>query len=209
MIMNGGQQGRAGFGLATEPNLNAVQYDPTKPVHARMSVMANTTITRLYHSEAVLLQDGRILVSGSDPEDVRFPQEYRVEVFLPPYLLTGATPPSYNISSTDIAYGGTTTLNITLPSGDFANMKITLMASVASTHGNSMGQRTIFPEYTCSGNVCTVTAPPNAHVCPPGWHMLFVLDNGVPSYAEWVRIGGDPAQLGNWPDYSDFTIPGV
>jgi hypothetical protein len=123
--------------------------------------------------------------------------------------LTGATPPSYNISSTDIAYGGTTTLNITLPSGDFANMKITLMASVASTHGNSMGQRTIFPEYTCSGNVCTVTAPPNAHVCPPGWHMLFVLDNGVPSYAEWVRIGGDPAQLGNWPDYSDFTIPGV
>ena len=63
MIMNGGQQGRAGFGLATQPNLNAVLYDPTKPVNTRMSVMANTTVIRLYHSEAVLLQDGRILVS--------------------------------------------------------------------------------------------------------------------------------------------------
>ncbi|CZR53720.1 related to glyoxal oxidase precursor [Phialocephala subalpina] len=209
MIMNGGQQGRAGFGLATQPNYNAVLYDPSKPLNSRMSVMANTTIMRLYHSEAVLLQDGRILVSGSDPEDVRFPQEYRVEVFLPPYLLSGATPPSYNITSKDIAYGGTTTLTITLPTGNFANMKISLMASVASTHGNSMGQRTIFPAFSCSGNVCTVTAPPNAHVCPPGWHMLFVLDDGVPSYAEWVRIGGDPAGLGNWPDYPDFTLPGV
>jgi hypothetical protein len=209
MIMNGGQQGRAGFGLATEPNLNAVLYDPTKPLHARMSVMANTTVIRLYHSEAVLLQDGRILVSGSDPEDLRFPQEYRVEVFLPPYLLNGATPPSYNISNTDIAYGGTTTLTITLPSGNWETMTISLMASVASTHGNSMGQRTIFPAFTCSGNECTVTAPPNANVAPPGWHMLFVLDNGVPGYAEWVRIGGDPAELGNWPPFPDYTVPGI
>lgn len=207
--MNGGQQGRAGFGLATQPNLNAVLYNPFKPLNTRMTVMANTTIIRLYHSEAVLLQDGRVLVSGSDPEDVRFPQEYRMEVFVPPYLLTGATPPSYTISSTDIAYGGTTVLTITLPSGNFANVKISLLASVASTHGNSMGQRTIFPAFSCSGNKCTVTAPPNAHICPPGWHMLFVLDNGVPGYAEWVRIGGDPAGLGNWPPFVDFDVPGL
>jgi hypothetical protein len=209
LILNGGQQGRAGFGLATEPNLNAVLYDPSKPVNNRMSVMANTTIIRLYHSEAVLLQDGRVLVSGSDPEDVRFPQEYRVEVFMPPYLLSGATQPNYTLSSTDLTYGEQFTVTVQLFQGTTATMRISLMMAVSSTHGNSMGQRTIFPAFTCDGNVCTVTAPPNTHVSPPGWHMLFVLDGPTPSHAQWVRIGGDPAQLGNWPNFTDFNVPGI
>lgn len=38
-------------------------------------------------SEAVLLQDGRVLVTGSDPQDDRFPQEYRY-VNLPPSVFT-------------------------------------------------------------------------------------------------------------------------
>ena len=74
VILNGAKQGVAGFGLATNPNLNAVLYDPSKPINRRMSVMANTTIARMYHSEAILMQDGRVLVSGSDPQDGRNPQ---------------------------------------------------------------------------------------------------------------------------------------
>lgn len=57
MILNGAHQGAAGFGLATDPNRNAVLYDPSKPVNQRMSVMANTTIARMYHSEAILMQE--------------------------------------------------------------------------------------------------------------------------------------------------------
>jgi hypothetical protein len=40
----------------------------------------------MYHSEAVLLPDGRVLVSGSDPETnnpdgtVKYPEEFRIEV---------------------------------------------------------------------------------------------------------------------------------
>src|SRR6201996_5157064 len=94
LILNGGQQGVAGFGLADDPNLNAVLYDPSKPVNKRMSVMANTTIARLYHSEAILMADGRVLVSGSDPQDKKHPQEYRYEVFLPPYALSGLAKPT-------------------------------------------------------------------------------------------------------------------
>lgn len=126
-------------------------YDPSKPLNNRMSVMANTTIIRLYHSEAVLLQDGRVLVYGSDPEDVRFPQEYRVEVFLPPYLLSGATQPNYTLSATDLAYGEQFTVTVQLFQGTTATMRISLMTAVSSTHGNSMGQRTIFPEFSCAG----------------------------------------------------------
>ena len=207
--MNGAHQGFAGFGLATDPNLNAVLYDPSKPVNQRMSVMANTTIARLYHSEAVLLQDGRVLVSGSDPEDARYPQEYRVEVFLPPYLLSGLKQPNVTVPKTDFAYGETFTIEVELFQGTTADMRVSLMAAVSSTHGNSMGQRTLFPAFSCSGNTCTVTAPPNAHVSPPAWYQLFVLDGPTPSHSVWVRIGGDPAELGNWPPFADFNLPGI
>ncbi len=170
-----------------------------------MSVMASTIVARMYHSEATLLQDGRVLVSGSDPEDPNFPQEYRVEVFLPPYLLSGLARPSYSIQNTDWAYGESVQIVIT----QGAATGVSLIGAQSSTHGNSMGQRTIFPEFSCAGNTCTITAPPNANASPPGWFMLFILDGPTPSNATWVRIGGDPAALGNWPDFPDFFVPGV
>ncbi|KAH8113137.1 copper radical oxidase [Phellopilus nigrolimitatus] len=209
MIMNGAQQGVAGFGLATEPNLQALLYDPTQPLGARISILNTTIVDRLYHSEAILLNDGRILISGSDPEDPRFPQEYRIEVYYPPYLTSGLIQPSFNITETDWEYGNQYSITVTLNQNTTSTMRISLIGAVSSTHGNSMGSRTIFPEFSCTGNICEITAPPNAHVSPPGWFMLFVLDGPTPSFSQWVRIGGDPAQLGNWPAFPDFTDPGV
>lgn len=209
LILNGAHQGEAGFGLGQDPAHMAMLYEPEKPQYHRFTRMANTTIDRMYHSEAILLLDGRVLVSGSDPEDGIHPQEYRLETFTPPYLLgnLAASRPAYTMPNSDWAFGGSYTIQVT--SGQVA--KISLMAAVASTHGNSMGQRTIFPAYSCSGGTCTITAPPNAHVAGgPGWHMLFVMNgNGTPSMGQWVRIGGDPAGVGNWPDLPEFTLPGV
>jgi hypothetical protein len=209
LILNGATQGVAGFGLAINPNLNAILYDPTKPKYGRMSVMANTTIARMYHSEAVLMPDGRVLVSGSDPQDPINPEEYRVEVFLPPYLTSGAPRPAfeYVTPNPDVAYGGTFQVRIT--AGDASSIKFSLMGAESSTHGSTMGQRTIFPAYSCSGAICTITAPPNANITPPGWFQVFALQNGVPSHSQFVRIGGDPGQLGNWPNFPDFTLPGM
>ncbi|KAH6679416.1 hypothetical protein B0J14DRAFT_649805 [Halenospora varia] len=90
------------------------------------------------------------------------------------------------------------------------------MAAVSSTHGNSMGQRTLFPYISCAGAAnaatCTITAPPSAHVAPPTWYMVFILDGPTPSAAQWVRMGGanaDAAGLGNWPASPDFQKPGL
>ncbi len=47
----------------------------------------------MYHSEATLLPDGRVLVSGSDPEAAGFTEELRIEVYIPPYLSQGLTQP--------------------------------------------------------------------------------------------------------------------
>jgi hypothetical protein len=89
LILNGALQGVAGFGLASDPNLGALLYDPTQPIGSRMSILNNTIVARLYHSEATLLPDGRVLVSGSDPQTnfpngtVEYPEEYRIEVTSP------------------------------------------------------------------------------------------------------------------------------
>ncbi|TAQ87945.1 hypothetical protein B7494_g3730 [Chlorociboria aeruginascens] len=217
LILNGAQAGVAGFGLATNPNLNAVLYDPTLPVNQRFSIMANTIVARIYHSEAMLLQDGRVLVSGSDPEDDIHPQEYRVEVFNPPYTLSGATPPSFNLSDKDWTYSASIHLfSVVIPSGNLAAVRVSMLAAVSSTHGNSMGQRTLFLSVSCTGPatnaICTVQAPPTARVAPPGWYQIFVLDGKMPGSSHWVRIGGsiaDAAGVGNWPSQSDFNTPGL
>ena len=207
MIINGAQQGVAGFRLASDPNLSALLYDPSQPVGSRISILNNTTIPRMYHSEATLLPDGRVLLSGSDPQTSGLLEELRIEVYIPPYLSQGLTQPTVTVPNTDWAYGGQYQINVHLFQGQ--TMRVSLVAAVSSTHGTVMGARTIFPAFSCAGTVCTVTAPPNAEISPPGWHQLFVLDGPTPSHGVFVRLGGDPAKLGNWPALSGFNLPGV
>ena len=217
LIINGALHGIAGFGLARDPNLNAVLYDPSLPVNRRFSVMATTIVARLYHSEAMLLPDGRVLISGSDPQDGKNPQEYRVEVFNPPYILSGAAPPSFTIDNRDWNYGqGGIAIIANIPSGDLGSVRVSMLAAVSSTHGNSMGQRTLFLAVACSGPpgeaTCLLTAPPNEHIAPPGWYQIFVLDGKRPGHSNWIRIGGviaDAAGIGDWPDFPDFSTPGL
>lgn len=215
LILNGALVGVAGFGLASDPNMQALLYNPALPVSQRISVLNSTIVARMYHSEAILLPDGRVLVSGSDPQTYYangtaiYPEEFRIEVYYPPYLTDGTTQPTYTITETDWSYGQAYQITVHLFQGSTANMRVSLVAASSSTHGNSMGNRILFPQVTCTGNDCTITAPPNVNVSPAGWYMLFVLDGPTPSQSQWVRIGGDPAGLGNWPSEAPFTPPGV
>lgn len=208
LIANGAQHGVAGFGLGENPNLNALLYDPTKPLGSRITIMANTTVARLYHSEAITLLDGRVLITGSDPQDGKHPEEYRIETFTPPYLLKGKPRPTFTITNKDWTYGQQISFNLgSAPKN--GDIKVSLLGSVTSTHGNSMGARTLFPAVSCAGTSCTVTAPPGKYIAPPGWYQFFVLDGGIPAVGVYVRIGGDPAKVGNWPQGGGFTNPGV
>ena len=129
MILNGALQGVAGFGLARDPNYNALLYDPTKPVGQRFSILGNTIVARLYHSEATLLPDGRVLVSGSDPQTPGlYPEEFRVEVYIPPYLSQGFKQPTFTITETDWNLGGQYTIKVTLFQGTTDTMRVSLIA---------------------------------------------------------------------------------
>ncbi len=50
--------------------------------------MASQTLGRFYHSNALLLPDGRVLSAGGD-------LRYQSEIYSPPYLFKGATPDHY------------------------------------------------------------------------------------------------------------------
>lgn len=49
--------------------------------------MADMKVDRLYHSNALLLPDGRVMTAGSNP--YRTENELRIEIFRPPYLFRG------------------------------------------------------------------------------------------------------------------------
>ena len=65
------------------------------------------------------------------------------------------------------------------------------MAPGAVTHANDMSQRHVELDVIARapGQGVDLRAPAGANSAPPGYYMLFVLDNGIPSVARWVRLG--------------------
>jgi hypothetical protein len=77
--------------------LQAEIYDPASD---QWRIAATATVTRKYHSIALLLPDGRVVAAGGNPEggdqvawEPPHPnEELRLEVFSPPYLFRGPRP---------------------------------------------------------------------------------------------------------------------
>lgn len=131
LIVNGCQVGTAGFGLGDVPTLTAVLYNPAATLGSRFSILNTTIVPRMYHSEALLMHDGRVLITGSDPLDPKYPEEYRIEVYVPPYLLQGYKQPTYTFADnyTDWKYGDSVTIKVKLYQGTTSTMQINVLTS--------------------------------------------------------------------------------
>lgn len=58
--------------------------------------------------------------------------------------------------------------------------------------------------FTAGTGALTITAPPNGNVAPPGYYMLFILNNsGVPSVATFLQLTAATAS----PDFSVSATP--
>ncbi|KAF2425538.1 hypothetical protein EJ08DRAFT_700345 [Tothia fuscella] len=58
-----------GFGMADQPITRALLYDPERPLGKRFTQAATSDLARTYHSAAIQLKDGRIMIAGSNPNE--------------------------------------------------------------------------------------------------------------------------------------------
>ncbi|KAF9935591.1 hypothetical protein BGZ67_003267 [Mortierella alpina] len=105
LMLNGADRGTAGYGRAKHPVLTPVLYRPWAASAERFTVQNPSYIPRLYHSIAIPILDGRVLVAGSNPnantlELQEFTVEYRVEMFSPGYLFSEVPRPYIKAETT-------------------------------------------------------------------------------------------------------------
>lgn len=168
--------------------------------------MADPRVGRNYHSGGVLLPTGQILTTGSDPlfenRDNTLPGKFdkRIEIFTPPYLFQADDQPVVRPTITGGPEQGIIhryqPATFTVGSSDTSAVvpKITnarLLLPGAFTHATDTNQRMIELTMTqdpMNGSV-TVTLPENQTLTPPGFYMLFLVDDrGMPSVASWVQV---------------------
>ncbi|WP_328437160.1 kelch motif-containing protein [Streptomyces sp. NBC_00444] len=166
-------------------------YDPAKNI---FTPAADPSVGRNYHTEALLLPDGRVAVFGSDPlfadkADSRPGHfEQRVEVFAPPYLHQGGRRPDLALGGrTDVDHGSEVVLHTTDPAGI---SRVRLIRPGSATHVTDFDQRSVALDITRrAGGTLTVRVPDDASLVPPGWYMAVAVDTrGVPSRAVWIHV---------------------
>jgi Domain of unknown function (DUF1929) len=224
LFLNGAQNGTAGYAqrvltvtedqmpygesLASGPLGQPAIYNPNAPAGSRWSTsgLGTSNIPRLYHSSALLLPDGSVMVAGSNPNiDVNlttiYPTTYTVEYFYPPYFSAKTRPVPQNIPTT-LSHGGNY-FDIVIPPTSYSgaandaadNTTIWLIRPGFTTHAMNMGQRILQLNntYTVESNgtiiLHTSQLPPNPNLFQPGPAFLFVTIGSVPSNGTHVLVG--------------------
>jgi len=189
----------------TTASLAADLFDPATETWTSAGV---ATYPRLYHSCALLMPDGTVEVVGSNP--VKGTYEQHIELYSPAYLfaLDGhghvipAVRPVITSAPAEVGYGST----FTIETPDYANISsAVLVRDGSSTHAFDFEQRLIGLSFTAANGVLTVTSPPTGFIAPPGYYMLFILNqSGVPSVAQFIQLSLTPTDL---PPTGSIDLP--
>lgn len=208
LVIGGGRYGRSGGLLAhfatveqggaadkgaLDPILEPELFDPATETWRSL---CRKPIGRLYHTTAMLLADGRVVVGGHDGALNMQPYDrsrYELEVFSPPYLFAAdgspAPRPVVSRAPERVAYGQPLTVVVNRPIRSAA-----LIRPSAVTHQTNAEQRYVelgVVNADRSGGETVLAAPPDANVAPPGWYLLFVIDAaGTPSVGHWMQLSG-------------------
>jgi plastocyanin len=167
-------------GFETPPDGGPVEiFDPMDPTSG-FQVGPNLKYARGYHSAAILMPDGSVIIGG-DPNGANTPNER----YLPSYFFRPR--PTITAAPATITHGATFTIDTTVPT---EIGQVLLVSPGAVTHGFNHNQRHIGCAIggTTAGAV-TAVAPPNGTIAPPGYYLLFIVDHDrIPSKASWIRL---------------------
>jgi len=208
-------------------------YDPATNIWTQVAT-ANVQ-TRVYHSVALLLPDGRVITAGGNPvrlneclntnsmeyctngDNPGFSEELRIEMYSPPYLFKGTRPVIGSAPQT-VSYGQT----ITIQTAQARNIQwVHLIRPMATTHSLDTEQRLVdLPITSRTDTALNVTVTDNPNLAPPGWYMLFITTdtNKIPSVASWVQLtavtttppttGANLIQDGSFENQTSTTLSG-
>jgi hypothetical protein len=116
---------------------------------------------------------------------------YELEIFSPPYLFAAdgslAARPTIATAPASIGYGEEFEVQV-----DGGARTAALIRPSALTHQINTEQRYVglVMDRDRKGRP-SLLSPPNGNVAPPGWYLLFVVDDeGTPSVGHWLRLGG-------------------
>ncbi len=145
-------------------------------------------VGRGYHSVALLLPDGTVWTAGTTEgtDDVGLERrELRMEIYKPWY--TTGTRPGIDKAPPVVAYGDEFPVEL---ASTQTIARVALVRCGSITHAYDFDQRYVGVTYTQNGKTLTVTAPPGPTVAPPGYYMLWVINNaGRPcTRAKFVRL---------------------
>ena len=181
LVIGGSKSDNKIDGVADNPEI----WDPSTEKWTKMDA---SDTPRLYHSTAMLLKDGRILVAGGGAPGPLV--NTNAEIFSPPYLYNSsgdlASRPTISSAPDEAPYGSD--VSVSHPSGQSIS-RVTLIKTGAVTHSFDMEQRFLELDFDDTSNGVSVSLPSSANLAPPGYYLLHLIDNkGVPSEAHIIRI---------------------
>jgi hypothetical protein len=161
------------------PNSPCALFDPDTAMWSPMDALPSV---RDYHSVALLLPTGQVMMAGWNNTSI--------EIFDPPYMFRGARP-VISMAPGDVHFAQT--FHIESPDAPSID-RVVLVRPMAVTHQTDTEQKVIELPIAHQGNPkkVRVKAPHGGHphsFAQQGCYMLFALDGaGVPSTAEWVYL---------------------
>jgi hypothetical protein len=197
-----------GSSIDEDPNTASLAADLFDPVTESWASAGVATYPRLYHSCGLLLPDATVWVVGSNPKKGTY--DNNIEVYSPAYLYTvdingniiPAVRPTITSVPAEIGYGGS--FAITTPDSSTIASAV-LVRPGSPSHGFDFEQRLVGLSFTLKGGTLTATSPPNGSIAPPGYYMLFLINQaGVPSLAKFLHLTGTPTDL---PPKGTITSP--
>lgn len=185
VLVLGGQGYPVPFTDSTPVNAPEL-WDPATGAFTQLNSHATA---RTYHSVALLLPDGTVLLGGGGLCGGCAVNHFDGELFEPPYLFnsdgTRASRPSINsVSTTTVSAGGTLTVVTSTNISRFALVRLS-----SATHSVNTDQRRIVLTPSGSPSGYTITVPGDKGISNPGYYMLFALNSaGVPSTARIIKV---------------------
>ncbi|MFD6393710.1 galactose oxidase-like domain-containing protein [Nocardia sp. NPDC060259] len=185
------------FDTTSTPSNQAELYDP---VLNAWTLAATASESRMYHSAALLIPDGRVLVAGGFDGNIAGDGNRKsFEFYEPPYFFNAddtvaVRPTITSITPIDgpadqLSYGG----QFIIDTPDAADIrKVALMRPGSMTHHTDTEQRYVALDFVPGPGVNQLTAlvPTDPSVAPPGYYMLWIVDaNNRPCQtARFVRL---------------------